>query len=260
MEGDLGRNILGLETTIETTEPIIQLTKMELQQMMEEAGRNAIVAYERRITTPIERGVTKRKLFGKREQEKIFGTSRKDLDRSKRPPSEVGSSSRDKSQGRGPAISRVEILTEIVSPNFRMPDLPKYDGARDPLEHLAAFDMVKPNNGSLIYHPKASNLMSNCCRNLPFISPQQNNETLKSFTGRFNNETLEVQDLRIDMMVSILIHGLRKGAFASALARDPPSDVEQLMNLAQKYIDEEEMNAMKDGEWKVGNDIGRDRV
>ncbi|XP_011091912.1 uncharacterized protein LOC105172237 [Sesamum indicum] len=49
-------------------------------------------------------------------------------------------------------------------------------------------------------------------------------------------------------MVSILIHGLKKGPFTSALARDPPIDVERLMALAQKYIDEEEMNAMKDAE------------
>ncbi|KAL2228716.1 UNVERIFIED_CONTAM: hypothetical protein Sindi_1851300 [Sesamum indicum] len=60
---------------------------------------------------------------------------------------------------------------------------------------------------------------------------------------------LEVQDLRIDMMVSTLIHGLKKGLFASALARDPPGGTEQLMELVQKYIDEEEMNAMKDNEW-----------
>ncbi|XP_011083385.1 uncharacterized protein LOC105165930 [Sesamum indicum] len=77
---------------------------------------------------------------------------------------------------------------------------------------------------------------------------QREDETLKNFMGRFNNETLEVQELRIDMLVSILIHGLRKGPFTSALARDPPNDVEQLMALAQKYIDEEEMNAMKDSE------------
>ncbi|KAL2240962.1 UNVERIFIED_CONTAM: hypothetical protein Sindi_0737400 [Sesamum indicum] len=50
------------------------------------------------------------------------------------------------------------------------------------------------------------------------------------------------------MIVSILIHGLRKGTFTSTLARDPPSDVEQLMAVTQKYIDEEEMNAMKDSE------------
>ncbi|KAL2226532.1 UNVERIFIED_CONTAM: hypothetical protein Sindi_2011900 [Sesamum indicum] len=77
---------------------------------------------------------------------------------------------------------------------------------------------------------------------------QREEETLKNFMGSFTNETLEVQELRNYMIVSILIHGLRKGPFTSALARDPPGDVEQLMALAQKYIDEEEMNAMKDSE------------
>ncbi|KAL2235240.1 UNVERIFIED_CONTAM: hypothetical protein Sindi_1256200 [Sesamum indicum] len=76
--------------------------------------------------------------------------------------------------------------------------------------------------------------------------------------GRFNNKTLEVQDLRIDMMTSILIHGLKKGVFASTLARDPPADVEQLMAVAQNYIDEEEMNAMKDEEWRVTAERARD--
>ncbi|KAL2228388.1 UNVERIFIED_CONTAM: hypothetical protein Sindi_1818500 [Sesamum indicum] len=81
-----------------------------------------------------------------------------------------------------------------------------------------------------------------------FTIRQREDETLKSFVGRFNNEMIEIQDLRIDMMVSILIHELKKGPFASSLARDPPGDAEQLMALAQKYIDEEEMNAMKDYE------------
>ncbi|XP_011101271.1 uncharacterized protein LOC105179364 [Sesamum indicum] len=91
-----------------------------------------------------------------------------------------------------------------------------------------------------------------------FTIRQRDNETLKNFMGTLNNKTLEVQDLRIDMMVSILIHGLKKGPFASALARDPPTDVEQLMRLAQKYIDQEEMNAIKDGEWLGSGDRGRD--
>ncbi|KAL0430663.1 UNVERIFIED_CONTAM: hypothetical protein Sradi_0692300 [Sesamum radiatum] len=59
------------------------------------------------------------------------------------------------------------------------------------------------------------------------------------------------------MMVSILIHGLRKGPLASALARDPPKDVEQLMRVAHKYVDEEEINAMKDEEWQKSRDRGR---
>ncbi|KAL2248675.1 UNVERIFIED_CONTAM: hypothetical protein Sindi_2341200 [Sesamum indicum] len=156
---------------------------------------------------------------------------------------------------------------------------------RDPQEHVAAFEMVMNLYGqsapimaklfATTLTVKAQEWFTNLPRgsiesydqlvqkfNFHFASKkkqkrsathlfnirQREDETLKNFMGRFNNETLEVQELRIDMLVSILIHGLRKGPFTSALARDPPNDVEQLMALAQKYIDEEEMNAMKDSE------------
>ncbi|KAL2224872.1 UNVERIFIED_CONTAM: hypothetical protein Sindi_3075800 [Sesamum indicum] len=175
-----------------------------------------------------------------------------------------------------------------------MPDLPKYDGSKDPQEHLAAFDLVMNLYGQsgpitaklfvttltgkaqewftnlppgcietheqlqkFLFHFASKKKQKRSATHL-FTIRQHEAETLKTFMGRFNNETLEVQDLRIDMMVSILIHGLKKGPFASALARDPPIDVEQLMNLAQKYIDEEDMNAMKDGEWKMGLDRSKD--
>ncbi|KAL0320166.1 UNVERIFIED_CONTAM: hypothetical protein Sradi_5278100 [Sesamum radiatum] len=95
-------------------------------------------------------------------------------------------------------------------------------------------------------------------RSATYLFTIKKDKSLKGFMGRFNNETLEVQDLRIDMMVNILIHGLKQGPFASALARDPPVDVEQLMCIAQ--IDEEEMNAIKDNEWAHGDrDRERDR-
>ncbi|XP_011101744.1 uncharacterized protein LOC105179805 [Sesamum indicum] len=138
-----------------------------------------------------------------------------------------------------------------------------------PLEHLAAFYMEWFTNlppGSIESHEQlvqkfsfhfASKRKQKRLATHLFTIRQQDNEALKSFMGCFNNETREVPDLRIDMMVSILIHGLKKGAFDSALARDPPSDVEQLMSMAQKCIGEEEMNAMKDGEWRIEH--GRDR-
>ncbi|KAL2246160.1 UNVERIFIED_CONTAM: hypothetical protein Sindi_2884200 [Sesamum indicum] len=83
-----------------------------------------------------------------------------------------------------------------------------------------------------------------------FMIWQRSDESLQSFIGRFNNETLEVHDLRIDMMTSIL----KKGPFAPELATDPPKDVEQLMQSARKYIDEEEMNEIKDKKWSGGRD------
>ncbi|KAL2230582.1 UNVERIFIED_CONTAM: Retrovirus-related Pol polyprotein from transposon [Sesamum indicum] len=178
-----------------------------------------------------------------------------------------------------------EILVQTVEPGFRVPDLRRYNGMRDPQEHVAAFEMVMNLYGqstpimaklfATTLTGKAQEWFTNLPRgsiesyeqlvqkfNFHFASKkkqkrsathlfnirQREDETLKNFMGRFNNETLEVQELRIDMLVSILIHGLRKGSFASVLARDPPFDVEQLMAIAQKYIDEEEMNPMKDSE------------
>ncbi|XP_011075717.1 uncharacterized protein LOC105160151 [Sesamum indicum] len=178
-----------------------------------------------------------------------------------------------------------DILVQTVEPGFRVPDLQRYDGMKDSQEHVAAFEMVMnlyrqpgPIMAKLFATTltgKAQEWFTNLPRgsiesyeqlvqkfNFHFASKkkqkrsathlfnirQREEESLKNFMGRFNNETLEVQELRIDMIVSIFIHGLRKGPFTSALARDPLGDVEQLMALAQKYIDEEEVNAMMDSE------------
>ncbi|KAL0434821.1 UNVERIFIED_CONTAM: hypothetical protein Sradi_0190000 [Sesamum radiatum] len=172
--------------------------------------------------------------------------------------------------------------------------MPKYDGTKDPQEHIAAFELVMnlygqssainaklfvttltgkaqewftslPSGGidtfdqliqKFTFHFASKRKQKRSAAYL-FNIRQKEDESLKNFIGRFNNETLEVQDLRIDMMVSILIHGLRKGPLASALARGPPEDVEQLMRVVQKYIDDEEINAMKDGEWQRSRDRGR---
>ncbi|KAL2235297.1 UNVERIFIED_CONTAM: hypothetical protein Sindi_1261900 [Sesamum indicum] len=109
-----------------------------------------------------------------------------------------------------------KILVEVVGPSFRLLDLPKYDGSKDPREHVSAFELT-------------INFKKTVKRSATYLFTiwQKGDESLKSFIGRFNNETLA-------------------GSFAWALARDPREDVEQLMRLAQKNIDEEEMNAIKD--------------
>ncbi|KAL0312866.1 UNVERIFIED_CONTAM: hypothetical protein Sradi_5685900 [Sesamum radiatum] len=156
-----------------------------------------------------------------------------------------------------------------------MPDLPKYDGTKDPQEHIAAFELVMNlygqssaintklfvttltgkaqewftslRGGSIetfdqliqkfTFHFASKRKQKRSATYL-FNIRQKEDESLKNFIGRFNNETLEVQDLRIDMMGST---GGRK----------------QLMRITQKYIDEEEINAMKDGEWQGSRDRGR---
>ncbi|KAL0446396.1 UNVERIFIED_CONTAM: hypothetical protein Slati_1767500 [Sesamum latifolium] len=286
MEGDTPRRE---EDPSRQTEPVMQITRSELRRLMEEAGRNALVQHERRTVTPLAREAPRRRLFKEREveREQLEATSREEPEKGQAAEgSEVGSSERERGKRREPGISRAEvddvgrqierlekqidelkrrgeiveqnrnspfsnkILTEVVDPSFRMLDLPKYDGTKDRQEHIAAFEL------KFTFHFASKRKQKRSATYL-FNIRQKEDESLKSFIGRFNNETLEVQDLRIDMMVSILIHGLRKGPLASALARDPPEDVEQLMRIAQKYIDEEEINAMKDGEWQRSRDRGR---
>ncbi|KAL2226150.1 UNVERIFIED_CONTAM: hypothetical protein Sindi_1973700, partial [Sesamum indicum] len=241
----------------------IQLTQDELQKMMEEASQKAIVEYERRTATPLVKETARRQLFENVEPLRESRVQGEQEHRSKRPASSgAGSSSHSRAKRREPIISRAEvesvaeekrgeivsqnknspfcndILIQTVEPGFRVPDLRRYDGMKDPQEHVAAFEMLIQKFN---FHFASKKKQKRSATHL-FNIRQREDEALRNFMGRFNNETLEVQELRIDMLVSIFIHGLRKGPFTSALARD----VEQLMALAQKYIDEEEMNAMKD--------------
>ncbi|KAL2237387.1 UNVERIFIED_CONTAM: hypothetical protein Sindi_0930400 [Sesamum indicum] len=236
---------------------MVQMTREELQRMIDEASRKAIVEYERRTVTPAREG-DKRQLFQEIEAEQRREVSIEEL---KKRGELV-------SQNRSSPFTN-QILLEVIDSSFRFPDLPKYDGSKDPREHIAAFDLVMNLYGltdpikAKLFVTTLKGKAQECKRKAKrsathlFTIRQWEDETLKAFMGRFNNEVLEVQDLRIDMMVSILIHGLQKGPFASALARDPPTGTEQLMEMAQKYIDKEEMNAMKDNDWT--RDPGRSR-
>ncbi|KAG8366536.1 hypothetical protein BUALT_Bualt17G0090100 [Buddleja alternifolia] len=64
-------------------------------------------------------------------------------------------------------------------------------------------------------------------------------------------------DMGIEMIVSILIIGLKLGPFASALSRQAPKSMEKLSLMAQQYIREEEMNSIKGGGWVYGPDKPR---
>ncbi|PIN02343.1 hypothetical protein CDL12_25146 [Handroanthus impetiginosus] len=63
---------------------------------------------------------------------------------------------------------------------------------------------------------------------------------------RFNKESLMVQDLTVDLKVSILLNSLRTGNFRSKLSRSPPKTIEELMVMAEKYRNEEEFIRMKE--------------
>ncbi|KAK6122123.1 hypothetical protein DH2020_044133 [Rehmannia glutinosa] len=148
-----------------------------------------------------------------------------------------------------------EILAEVVTTSFKLPDLPKYYRNKDPQEHLTAFDHVIQLYGqsdamnARIFITTLKGKAQEWFTGFPMgtiVSYEQ-----LDFINRFNDEALEVQDMRIDMMMNIRVHGLKKGALASALAHNPPMDKEELMGMTQQYIQEEEMNELKDHEWSI---------
>ncbi|KAL2236255.1 UNVERIFIED_CONTAM: Retrovirus-related Pol polyprotein from transposon opus [Sesamum indicum] len=211
---------------------------------MEEASRNAILAYERR-TQPVENETARRMVVRERETERVYeGMSRRAPERRCAvAPSEVGSSSQIGWRRREPTISRADVDSvgrQIHLLGKQIDELKR--SLKDPQEHVSAFDLVMNLYGQTdsikakLFVTTLTGKAQEWFTSLPAGSIESHEQLI----------------LRIDMMVSIVIHGMKKGPFASALARDLPTNVEQLMHLAQKYINEEEMNAMKDGEW-MGN-------
>ncbi|KAL0374127.1 UNVERIFIED_CONTAM: hypothetical protein Sradi_3328400 [Sesamum radiatum] len=108
MEGGIDRRDEGPSRQ---TEPVLQITRSELQRLIEEAGRNASAQHERVAATPIVREAPRRQLFGER------GIDREREETSRPEPENVqdaegfivGSSERERGKRREPGISRAEV-------------------------------------------------------------------------------------------------------------------------------------------------------
>ncbi|KAL2246113.1 UNVERIFIED_CONTAM: hypothetical protein Sindi_2879500 [Sesamum indicum] len=264
MEGSSRRNVQAREDTAEQESPMIQLTRDELQRMMEEAGRNAIVAYERRIATPIVKETTKRQLFMETDVERASErTCRREHEKARGPvTSEVGSSSRGRIKRREPIISRAmidNVSKPIQQLDKQIDELKKrgemqqntdtsgrtwFLDARSlevrwnegPQEHVVAFELVMNLYG------QPGLIMAKLFVTTSAGKAQEWFTSLPS--GRI--ETYEQLVQKLSFHFASKRKQKRKAPLALALARDPPMDVEQLMAMAQKYIDEEDMNTMKD--------------
>ncbi|KAL0333979.1 UNVERIFIED_CONTAM: hypothetical protein Sangu_1554100 [Sesamum angustifolium] len=243
---DLG--VQGEHTPTGRDEDVVHISKEGLQRIIDAASRNAIVEYKRRTLTSAAQESIRRQLFKEKEAIQIQRLGQQ-IDESKRRGEMVA-------QNRNSPFAN-KILTQVVDASFSLSDLPKYDGTKDPQEHVSTFELVMnlygqtdsinaklfvttltgkahewftnlPNGTVELYNQLiqkftfhfASKKKERRSATYLFTIRQQEDESLKSFIGRFNNETLEVHDLRIDKMVSIIRHRLKRGPFASALVRD----------------------------------------
>ncbi|GAU46450.1 hypothetical protein TSUD_402170 [Trifolium subterraneum] len=169
-----------------------------------------------------------------------------------------------------------------VPANFKIPQLPTFEGKTDPLEHLMAVGTQTPIIGAE-EHLKCKLLSSTFkdvalrwYMNLPrnsiasytdfhkkfihqftgskhvqvtatslFGIRQRHNENLREYLTRFNEATIQVSNPNQEMFVAAVQNGLKAGHFNESLAQKPVSTMQEIMKRAECYIKGEESNAEK---------------
>ncbi|GAU46453.1 hypothetical protein TSUD_402200 [Trifolium subterraneum] len=174
------------------------------------------------------------------------------------------------------------LLDAQVPANFKIPQLPTFEGKTDPLEHLMAVGTQTAIIGAeehLKYKLLSSTLKDAALRwymNLPknsiasytdfhkkfihqfagskhvqvtatslFGIRQGHNENLRQYLARFNEATIQVSNPNQEMFVAAVQNGLKVGHFNESLAQKPASTMQEVMKRAECYIKGEESNAEK---------------
>src|SRR5262249_30021317 len=191
-----------------------------------------------------------------------------------RPPSQPTPSSTS------PAITcplSDHILEAPLPSHFRMPHIEAYDGSSDPLDHLHTFQDLMLLQGAsdpilcrafpatfrkaarvwysklpsqsittfpqfakqFTTHFANSRKPRKTAINLMYLTQQQD-ESLRSFIGRFHEELLDIPDLPTSSAVVSLIQNTRNHHFKISLSKKPPASMTELLERAEKYINAEE--------------------
>ncbi|GAU51688.1 hypothetical protein TSUD_415030, partial [Trifolium subterraneum] len=169
-----------------------------------------------------------------------------------------------------------------VPTNFKIPQLPTFEGKTDPLEHLmdvgtqtairGAEEHLKcillsstfkdaalrwymnlPRNSIVSYtdfhkkfiHQFASSKHVQVTATSLFGIRQGHNENLREYLTRFNEATIQVSNPNQEMFVAAVQNGLKAGHFNESRAQKPASTMQEIMKRAECYIKGEESNAEK---------------
>ncbi|PIN16594.1 hypothetical protein CDL12_10755 [Handroanthus impetiginosus] len=133
------------------------------------------------------------------------------------------------------ANSEDAILAKYVLNDFRILELPNYNGTGDPQRHVNKFERI-------IRLYAINEAIDEWFTSLVLGTVQKKDEPFQEFMDRFNIENLLVQDLKVDLVVSILLNSLHPGSFRLKLSRSLTKFMEELMIMFEKYINEEEFN------------------
>jgi hypothetical protein len=177
----------------------------------------------------------------------------------------------------------VQALWDAQVPaNFKIPQLPSFDGKTDPLEHLMAVGsrtsiigteehlkckllastfkdaalrwyMNLPENSIASYadfhrkfiHQFAGSKHVQVTATNMFSIRQGGSETLREYLARFSEATIKVSNPNQEMFVAAFHNGLKAGHFNESLEQKPAETMQEVMKRAECYIKGEESNAEK---------------
>ncbi|XP_021835856.2 uncharacterized protein [Spinacia oleracea] len=162
---------------------------------------------------------------------------------------------------------------------MKLPSHINYDGSIDPDDHIAAYEghMYLYTASSAIwckcFPAKLSGLAQTWFKNLKvgsirncrqlskqfcehFVSnkrrektsaelwsvKQRGDESLRDYLGRFNREAVMIPDIKPDITILALTHGLRKSRYRDYLAKKNVSNLGAALEKADEYIRIEEFN------------------
>ncbi|GAU35844.1 hypothetical protein TSUD_63330 [Trifolium subterraneum] len=169
-----------------------------------------------------------------------------------------------------------------VPANFKIPQLPTFEGKTDPLEHLMAVGtqtaiigaeehlkckllsstlkdaalrwyMNLPKNSIASYtdfhkkfiHQFTGSKHVQVTATSLFGIRQGHNENLRQYLASFNEATIQVSNPNQEMFVAAVQNGLKAGHFNESLAQKLASTMQEVMKRAECYIKGEESNAEK---------------
>ncbi|KAJ0984548.1 hypothetical protein J5N97_002904 [Dioscorea zingiberensis] len=175
-----------------------------------------------------------------------------------------------------------KILAAPFPAEFNMPSMETYNGTSDPVDHLQTFKIMmslhEPLENimcrafpltlrgavlkwfislppeSISSFEKLSELFIGrfiCMKKLRKTSPnltrikQHEGESLRSYICRFNLEALEVPDLDESVAVLAVMEGVQESRFKFSLSLEQPKDMNDLLAMAAKYINSEEIEAAR---------------
>ncbi|XP_052186695.1 uncharacterized protein LOC127797627 [Diospyros lotus] len=197
--------------------------------------------------------------------------------------------SKEQSRGKLPFVA--EVMEKPLPRKFKMPQINPYSGKDDPYDHVQNYESLMMLHGwddeimcrafplTLTGHARAwfnglpeASIPSFEQLKTEFIKAfiinsqrkkdatyllsirQGNKETLRHYVDRFQNATLEICNLPIEMVVSAMFQGTRLTPLQESLSLNPPKSLANLFVRANRYILHTEMmrtvGGSEDGERK----------